>query len=210
MKKKIMALCLVAILAITAIGGATLAYFTDTSDVAENTFAVGDVQIKLDEAKVDEKGIAQPNEDRVLKNDYRLYPGMTYDKDPTVTVLAKSEPCYVRMKLTISNQAALDAAFASAPVRLDTILTGGSEKWELKSETEEGDARIYEFWYKDIVTVGDSDLSLEPLFQHIVISKDYDNATMAAFNGMKINVVADAIQAEGLATAEAAWAAFDA
>lgn len=48
MKKKIVALCLVLALALTAIGGATLAYFTDTEE-ATNTFTFGNVDIELDE-----------------------------------------------------------------------------------------------------------------------------------------------------------------
>lgn len=51
MKKKIIALCLVVVLAITAITGATLAYFTDT-DEATNTFTVGNVKIKLIESNL--------------------------------------------------------------------------------------------------------------------------------------------------------------
>lgn len=46
MKKKILSLCLVIALAVTAIGGATLAYFTDT-DKADNTFTTGNVKIDL-------------------------------------------------------------------------------------------------------------------------------------------------------------------
>ena len=42
MKKKIVTLCLAAALAVTAIGG-TLAYFTDKTETAINTFTVGDV-----------------------------------------------------------------------------------------------------------------------------------------------------------------------
>ena len=44
--KKIISLCLVLALALTAIGGATLAYFTDT-DKADNTFTTGNVKIDL-------------------------------------------------------------------------------------------------------------------------------------------------------------------
>lgn len=46
MKKKIMAMCLVVALAVVAIGGATLAYFTDT-DAQKNTFTTGNVAIDL-------------------------------------------------------------------------------------------------------------------------------------------------------------------
>lgn len=46
MKKKILALCLVVVLAVTAVTGATLAYFTDT-DTQTNTFTTGNVKIDL-------------------------------------------------------------------------------------------------------------------------------------------------------------------
>ena len=54
MKKKILALCLVVVLAITAVTGATLAYFTDT-DQNTNEFTVGNVKIDLyEEVKQDD------------------------------------------------------------------------------------------------------------------------------------------------------------
>jgi len=46
MKKKILALCLVVVLAITAVTGATLAYFTDT-DKETNVMSFGGVDIDL-------------------------------------------------------------------------------------------------------------------------------------------------------------------
>ena len=55
MKKKIVALCLCVALAVVAVGGATLAYFTDT-DEATNTFTAGGVKIELIEQKVNEDG----------------------------------------------------------------------------------------------------------------------------------------------------------
>ena len=46
MKKKILALCLVVVLAVTAVTSATLAYFSDT-DAQKNTFTTGNVAIDL-------------------------------------------------------------------------------------------------------------------------------------------------------------------
>ena len=46
MKKKILALCLILALAVTAIGGATLAYFQDT-DAQTNVFTICNVKIDL-------------------------------------------------------------------------------------------------------------------------------------------------------------------
>lgn len=51
MKKKITSICLAAIIAVTAIAGASLAYFTST-DEAVNEFTVGDVKIDLIEADI--------------------------------------------------------------------------------------------------------------------------------------------------------------
>lgn len=48
MKKKIISLCLVAALALTAIGGATLAYFTD-DDQKTNNFTIGNISIQVEE-----------------------------------------------------------------------------------------------------------------------------------------------------------------
>lgn len=48
MKKKIFALCMVVCLAVVAVAGASLAYFTDT-DEADNTFTLGRVKIALHE-----------------------------------------------------------------------------------------------------------------------------------------------------------------
>lgn len=60
MKKKILALCLVIALAVTAVTGVTLAYFSDT-DAQKNTFTTGNVAIDLweDFGDNDENGIEE-------------------------------------------------------------------------------------------------------------------------------------------------------
>ena len=110
----------VALVASTVLFG-TLAYFTDRESVA-NTFTVGNIDITLDEADVNEYGKpldASGNEvtdvttaARVTDgNEYKLVPGKTYVKDPTMTVVAGSEPTYVRMLVTISHVEVFDAIF---------------------------------------------------------------------------------------------------
>ena len=74
-----------------------MAYLT-SSDTVTNTFTVGKVEIKLDETDV-----TNPTGPRVKANSYKLMPGTTYTKDPTVTVKAGSEESYVRMKVTFNN-----------------------------------------------------------------------------------------------------------
>ena len=99
-KALLLTLCAVLLVAASVLG--TMAYLTST-DTVTNTFTVGKVEIKLDEAKVNADGIPVEGAARVTANSYKLMPGTTYTKDPTVTVKAGSEESYVRMKVTFNN-----------------------------------------------------------------------------------------------------------
>lgn len=94
-KALLLTLCAVLLVAASVLG--TMAYLTSTAKV-ENTFTIGKVEIKLDETDV-----TNPTGSRVQANSYKLMPGTTYTKDPTVTVKAGSEESYVRMKVTFNN-----------------------------------------------------------------------------------------------------------
>lgn len=96
MKKKILAFALVACLAIVAIAGASLAYFTDTDD-ATNEFTSGKVDITLNE--VFDKETAQ------------LIPGVDIQKDVTISLSEDSVESYVWYTYAIP--AVLDDADAS-------------------------------------------------------------------------------------------------
>ncbi len=99
-KALLLTLCAVLLIAASVLG--TMAYLTSSAEV-KNTFTVGKVEIKLDEAKVNADGIPVEGAARVTANSYKLMPGNTYTKDPTVTVKAGSEESYVRMKVTFNN-----------------------------------------------------------------------------------------------------------
>jgi len=121
-KKKIVALALAVAMLAVVIVGASLAYFSDKTVVAKNTFTVGKVDIKLEEHVVDKNGKATQELTQTGNNDiltytttddqgntvtkkygYSLLPGQTVDKDPFVTVIGGSEECYVRIKVTLDN-----------------------------------------------------------------------------------------------------------
>lgn len=64
-KKKIVSLCLAAVLVVMAIAGATVAYFTDT-DNETNTFTVGNVKIDLVEQQKGDNGLEAFDQNKVL------------------------------------------------------------------------------------------------------------------------------------------------
>lgn len=132
--KKVLLLVLCAVLLVGATVAGTVAYLTSTQTV-KNTFTVGNIEIKLDEAKVDTNGKAiSPEERHADGNAYHLQPNLSYDKDPTVWVKEGSEEAYIRMIVTVGNydnmlkafksHAAYDDAYIVADA--STVLTGSN------------------------------------------------------------------------------------
>lgn len=212
-KTKAFGLMMVAVLLVIATIFATMAYLTAEDEVV-NTFTVGDVKIKLDEAKANTDGTLVEGADRVQANSYKLLPGHTYAKDPMVTVIGDSEESYIRMTLTLSKSKELDEIFApDGGANMPEIFNGyNSDNWTYKGNVEDAAAntRTYEFWYKDTVSAAGGDVALDALFESITVPGEITNAQLATINDMTITVNAYAIQADGFESAEEAWAAFPA
>ena len=85
MKKKTLALVLALTLLVAGVVGGTLAWLTDQTAEVKNTFTVGDINIGLTETTAD----------------YKMIPGNTIAKDPTVTVKANSEACWLFVKVEV-------------------------------------------------------------------------------------------------------------
>ena len=198
--------CAILLVAATIMG--TMAYLT-SSDTVTNTFTVGKVAIKLDEAKAKTDGTLVEGADRVKANFYKLLPGHTYAKDPMVTVLKGSESSYVKMTVTFTKAAELDAIFAPTGADMTSIFVGyDSTNWIYKGNTKDAstDTRTYEFWYKETVGAPTADVALDALFDSITVPGTITKEQLATIEGMTITVNAYAIQADGFANAEAAWA----
>ena len=97
-KTKALVLALCAVLLVVSTVFVTMAYLTSKTDVVTNTFTVGKVTITLDEADVDLMGV-KDGDTRVKANEYKLIPGHTYIKDPTIHVAGDSENCWLFVKV---------------------------------------------------------------------------------------------------------------
>ena len=220
-KSKALLLTLCAVLLVAASVMGTMAYLTST-DKVENTFTVGSVKITLDEAKVTTDGKPVEGAARVAENSYKLMPGHTYTKDPTIHVDAASEDCFIRAKVTLTNAKEWIAiATKYADNKVENIIKGTDDNiwWVSQPAVDTANNTVtYTFVYKNeshtdelgkrIWTSTDSkDLVL---FNEIAIPGGLTNDELAAVGSSKITVVAEAIQADGFKTEAAAWAAFDA
>lgn len=234
-KALLMSLCAVLLVAASVLG--TMAYLTDSKDV-KNTFTVGNVTITMDETDVDD---STPNKERDQANSYKLLPGHTYTKDPTVTVLAPSVESYVRMKVTFNKASALiamctDPEFAEdGPtgvenafplIRMVKFVEANAAKWDgiipdnmvdtkdMLNNTKycvydkAADTLTFYYYYTEPVAAIDADVKLATLFDSIKVPEWATGDQLKALQGFEINVVAEAIQADGFENADAAWAAF--
>lgn len=208
MKKTLLiCLCTVAMLTATVVG--TLAWLVDT-EKATNTFTVGQVDITVNEAKVNLDGTPVTGADRVTENQYHMIPGQTYIKDPTMTVAAESEEAYVRMLLTLNCKSELDAVFAPGGIELTKIFNGfDGTNWKYQGETLGANTVTYEFRYKETVKPNGSDVVLDALFDSFTIPGTLDGDDLKTIQNLTITVEGHAIQAAGFDTAGLAWAAFD-
>lgn len=210
-KTLILSLCLVVIVMSAAAG--TIAYLTAT-DAVTNTFTVGNIGMKVDETKVTPDGVPVEGEERVQENNYHLIPGKTYVKDPTVTITAKSDPCYVRMIVKITEAAAIKAAAGDDFLPQDWVNgTWDPAIWvpQPMVEDTEADAFICEFRYCTTVdnSGSDADKELEALFGQIKVPETLGGDDLEALQDMKIIVQGHAIQTATFKNADDAWAAFD-
>lgn len=218
MKKKILALSMCIALAAIAIVGASLAYFTDTK-TATNTFTMGDVKIKLDETNVND-----PEGDRVTSNEYNVYPGLVVDKDPTVHNTGKNG-AWVRAIVTIENGMNWlglynDNVWTAPQEEAFEALINNTlgEDWEIEdiaydmsSQDHPTSDFVATLKYTKILNAGEDTSAMFSKIAFPAKMTGNDVTTRIAQNGeFGIDVVAEAIQADGFTTWDAAFAAFDA
>lgn len=83
-KKKTLALAAAAALACCCVAGGSLSWLWDRTEPLDNVFTVGHVAIELEES---------------TGTSYKMIPGCTIGKDPTVTVKAGSEDCWLFVRV---------------------------------------------------------------------------------------------------------------
>lgn len=193
MKKKtfIIALCLALVVAFAA--GGAIAWLTDTTETVENTFTVGNVKLDLYEHD------AADNNKEVKALSFKMIPGTTAAKDPTVEVQKGSEECYVFVKITEENNTLSNSRGKFVDYTVANTWTA-----------LDGVPGVY--YYNTTVIATDADVKLQVLvknevsFNENIEQSDMDAITADTTKAPKLNFVAYAVQAEGSKDAAEAWA----
>lgn len=202
MKKRTKALLLVlcAIMLVTASIMGTVAYLTSTTETVSNTFSVGQVNITLSETKVDVYGaqlIGDAAGTTSQGQAYKMLPGHEYVKDPTITVTAGSEPCWLFVKV----ENGISAYEATTNTIASQLTTNG---WQLV----DGQTNVY--WHA--VVDARAAAQTVKVFEKFVIADTADAVegwSSVTSENTKVSVTAYAIQSDGFTDAKTAWAALN-
>ena len=171
--KKALFIMLSAALIVCATVAGTLAWLTDKTEPVVNTFTVGDINIELKET---------------TGETYKMVPGIELEKDPTVTVKAGSEACWLFVKVVKSGN-------------FDSFMTFEmADGWIALS----GHAGVY---YRN-VDATNADTGFDVLKDNKVMV--LETVTKTELEGAKTNAptltfTAYAVQKDGIADAATAW-----
>lgn len=197
--KKILALLLCAVLLIGATVAGTLAYLTAQTSVT-NTFTVGSVSFvkdnELDETIVNEYGdaVTGTGAGRTTEgNEYKLIPGHTYTKDPTIHISAGSEDCYLFVKV----ENGISAIEDSSSTILAQMTSNGWSALEVNGTTV---SNVY-CKANPVVTATNANNDVT-IFESFTIAT---NADVSSYGDAKIVITAYAVQADGFDSAAEAW-----
>ena len=176
MKKKLMTVLALVLVIAMSVAG-TVAYLTHITDPITNTFTVGNIDIGLAETTTD----------------FKMVPGCDIAKDPKVTVVANSEACWLFVRIDESTN-------------LDDFIS-----YTVASDWTQGDGTNIpaNVWCRS-VTASTTDQTFSVLTGDKVTVKNTVTKTMmdALTDNPRptLTFTACAVQADGLNTAEAAYA----
>lgn len=196
MKKKILVSVVATSLLIGSVIGGTLAYLTDTTQQVTNTFTVGQVDISLTETE----GDITTDNGKVIASSFKMIPGNSIAKDPTVTVEAGSEASWLFVEITKSTNFDTFMEY--------TMAEGWTQFTDANGDPVEG------LYYREV-----SDLTVANATDEVyhviagdnvtvkvgVTTEQMDALTDATYPTLTFK--AYAVQKDNVATPQAAWAA---
>ena len=190
---KTFAILLAVVLIIGCMAGGTIAWLISTPDAVVNTFTYGDINIDLWEHEYNATtNTLSTTEKTTAVNNYKIIPGVDLKKDPTVTVEAGSEACWLFVKVEPTGTFVQDKVEYAIDDAVWTPLAG-----------------VLGVYYKSIDSVTQANTDYNVLKDKIVTVKDTlnkDDIKTLTSKTAVLKFTAYAVQKEGIADAATAWA----
>ena len=239
-RSKALLLTLCAVLLVTASVLGTLAFLTSTDEVKNTftvgsvNITLDEAKVKTDGTTVEGAARVKANEYHLLPgHTYTKDPTVTV-KDGSESAYVRLKVTFNNAADMIAmctdpeyaDDGPTGVENAYPLIRMVKFVEANAAKWDgiipdNMVDTEEmldnskyfqktGDTLTYYFYYETPVAAPDGDVKLETLFDAVTVPGWVKGDQLAKLNDFKITVVAEAIQADGFANADAAWEAFDA
>lgn len=182
--KKALAMLLSLVLVIGCVVGGTLAWLVDSSETVTNTFSVGNINITLSET---------------TGTSYKILPGGTSAKDPTLMIQQGSEKCWVYV--LVDNTVVLNG---------EVVATPNIDKSDWSVVETNGTKTLYR--YKAVVDASSVEQPL-PVFTTVAYADTITKDNIDTLKDTKIVITGYAHQSENTTQAVAdeaakAWAEF--
>ena len=171
-KKLVIAVVALSMALVIAIGG-TLAFLVAQSNTVTNTFTYGNIALTLAETKGEEKdGVREFG---------KVVPGATIEKDPTVTVTANSENCYVYVK--IENNVVLNGnVIVECNIDEEVWIPVGS------TTNDDDKSTITLYRYHEKVANSANDTVLDKVFETVTFG-DFTSADVSGLDAIADDIV---------------------
>ena len=198
MKKRNLLISILSLALVAVIGvGATLAYFTDKTDVKNNVFTTGMVDITLTDTSDSEK--ATETETGIFFDE--VMPGDLLDKNVYITVDKDSAPAYVGAFVSVDySHFGRPEAYDVMGLVNDAMMRAGTmNNWNTYYVSVGGTDGVL-YVYNQVVKPDDANDVVLDLFSDIQIPTTWGNDFAASSFG--INVQAFAAQAENFSEAQ--------
>ena len=198
MKKRNLLISILSLALVAVIGvGATLAYFTDKTDVKNNVFTTGMVDITLTDTSDSEK--ATETETGIFFDE--VMPGDLLDKNVYITVDKDSPPAYVGAFVSVDySHFGRPEAYDVMGLVNDAMMRAGTmNNWNTYYVSVGGTDGVL-YVYNQVVEPDDANDVVLDLFSDIQIPTTWGNDFAASSFG--INVQAFAAQAENFSEAQ--------
>ena len=194
--KLVVAMLAVTLLIGCAIGG-TVAWLTAKTEAVVNTFTYGDINIDLWETKDGMHTESRLNENGYVVNarsDLKIIPGVDLPKDPTVTVKAGSEACWLFVKVEKSGTFVTDKVTYAIDNTVWTQLDNVAGVYYKKIDTLTASDTNYNILQDKKVTVSQE------------LTKGEINSIEEGQKNPTLTFKAYAVQLDAAQTAAGAWA----
>ena len=178
MSGKALAVLVAVVLLIGCVVGGTVAWLVAKSDPIENVFTVGDINVSLSETRV---------------TNYHIVPGVNIAKDPKAQVKARSENCYLFVKVDEKDWPAFKEQDGTTR-KVDYELATG---W---IELEDG------VYYLEVSKSTENQIFQILKDNKVTVSKNLTKGELDTVSAKpKLTFTVYAVQKEGVKTAAEAW-----